>query len=77
MQFTDRDWCTRIGTKDGVGWLTVPVSARSRSKRISELVLESPAWQVERARLLRETYRGAPHFAQLEGIVATLREGRA
>jgi hypothetical protein len=78
VQFTVRDWRNRnrIGTKDGIRWLTVPVPGHSRSRRVSEVMLESPAWQAEHARILRETFRKAPHFAQLEGVVASILEGR-
>lgn len=78
VQFTVRDWRNRnrIGTKDGIRWITIPVPAHSRSKLISEIRLESHSWQADHARLLRETYRRAPCFRQLDALIVSHLEER-
>lgn len=66
VQYTVRDWRNRnkIKGKDGELWLTVPVSADSREKRIQDVTIADPAWAAKHWKTMRYYYEKAPHFAR-------------
>lgn len=64
-QFTRRDWRNRnrVKTRDGVRWLTIPVSVKGRyHQRIDETVISDPRWAEMHWKTLVHNYSAAPCF---------------
>src|SRR4051812_45940055 len=68
VQYTKNDWRNRnrIYTKNGLQWLTIPVSRDSVHQKISEVKLPSNSWREQHWKSLAFGYAQAPHFTQLE-----------
>jgi hypothetical protein len=73
VQYTIRDWRNRnqIKTPEGVKWLTVPVGA-DRNRRIRDVELRDSHWQAKHWKTLVANYRRAPHFDDVETLLAPL-----
>jgi WbqC-like protein family len=73
VQFTKNDWRNRnrIKTPQGVQWLSVPVGQRI-DRRIRDVLLPDPRWQVQHWKSLESNYRRAPGFADTAGWLAPL-----
>lgn len=71
VQYTKNDWRNRnkILTKNGVQWLTIPISAESVKNKISEVLLNDPFWQTQHYKSLSLGYRKSPFFHQLEELI--------
>ena len=78
VQYTKNDWRNRnrICSKNGVHWLTVPVSREAVKQKISEVRLTDPRWQEEHFKTLLHSYRPAPCFAQIEPLLADFYQAR-
>jgi hypothetical protein len=63
-----RSWRSRnqVKTRDGLKWMTVPVSSETTRGPIDEVLIADGAkpWREEHARLLRQALGGAPHFPE-------------
>lgn len=70
VQYTKNDWRNRnkIYTKNGLQWLTIPVSKEAVNGKISEVKL-SPEWQELHFKSLYLGYKSAPYFFQLEALI--------
>lgn len=64
VQYTVRDWRNRnlIKTPHGLHWLTVPVEAGSRDRRICEVAIGPGNWQDQHWQSLVHHYGAARHF---------------
>lgn len=68
MQYTRRDWRNRnrIKTAQGVQWLTIPVKVKGKyHQTIRETETEDAAWTSNHWSTLAQSYRRAPHFAEI------------
>lgn len=66
MQFTRRDWRNRnkIKSKDGLLWLTIPVSVKGKYfQKINETTVSDRTWAAKHWASLRAAYGKAPYFA--------------
>lgn len=67
MQYTVDDWRNRnkIKTKQGVQWITIPVSKKGRlNMKISEVKVADPRWARKHWATLSNTYAKANHFKE-------------
>ena len=65
VQFTKRDWRSRnrIKTKDGLAWLSVPVTTKGRYlQRIQDVTVADSSWGLSHWKTLRAAYARAPYF---------------
>ena len=71
VQYTKNDWRNRnrICSKNGVQWLTIPVSRDSVKLKISEVRLPDARWQRDHFKTLVQSYRPAPYFHQIEPLL--------
>jgi WbqC-like protein family len=71
VQYTKNDWRNRnrVCSKNGVHWLTIPVSREAVKLKISEVRLPDPRWQDDHFKTLSESYRPAPFFSQIEPLL--------
>lgn len=71
VKYTKNDWRNRnrICSKNGVHWVTIPISHESVRLKISEVVLPDPRWQEEHFRTLYHSYRPARYFCQIEPLL--------
>ncbi|MBL0047977.1 MAG: WbqC family protein [Bacteroidetes bacterium] len=70
VQYTKNDWRNRnkIYTKNGLQWLTIPISAEATKQKISEVKLNSN-WQKLHFKTLQNGYQSAPFYFQLEELM--------
>lgn len=68
VQYTKNDWRNRnlIKTKDGLHWLTIPVSVKSLSTKISEVKVANNKWANKHFTTLKQTYSRSPYFSMFE-----------
>jgi hypothetical protein len=78
VQYTKNDWRNRnrICSKNGVHWLTVPVSREAVKLKISEVRLADPRWQEEHFKTLLHSYRPARFFGQIEPLLRDFYQAR-
>jgi len=71
VQYTKNDWRNRnrICSKNGVQWLTIPISREAVKLKISEVPLPDARWQNDHFRALVYSYRPAPCFHQIEPLL--------
>jgi hypothetical protein len=72
VQYTKNDWRNRnrICSKNGVHWLTIPVTRQAVKLKISEVPLPDARWQQEHFKTLSQSYRQAPCYQQIEGLLS-------
>jgi len=77
VQYTKNDWRNRnrICSRNGVHWITIPVARGAVKQTISEVELPANGWEERHYKTLHFTYKGAPHFAQLESLLETFFRG--
>jgi hypothetical protein len=66
VQYTRRDWRNRnrIKTRQGPRWLSIAVKVRGRyTQSIRETEIAEPDWAEQHWRIVEQSYRGAPGFA--------------
>jgi len=78
VQYTKNDWRNRnrICSKNGLHWLTIPVSRDSVRLKISEVRLPDPRWQVDHFKTLYHCYRPAAYFHQIESLLREIYQER-
>lgn len=67
MQYTRRDWRNRnkIKTKDGLKWLSVPVTVKDKfHQKINETLINDPKWGTKAWEVIRHSYAKAPFFSE-------------
>jgi len=71
VQYTKNDWRNRnrIYTKNGLQWLTIPISAEAVKLKISEVEIKDPHWQGLHYKTLSLGYGKAPFFHQLKPLL--------
>ncbi len=71
VQYTKNDWRNRnrICSKNGLHWLTIPISPNAVKGKISEVRLGDAHWQQDHFKTLSHTYRSALHFRQIEPLL--------
>ena len=74
VQYTKNDWRNRnrICSKNGVHWLTIPISREAVKLKISEVPLPDPRWQQDHFKALSHSYRPAPYFSRIEPLLKDL-----
>ena len=79
VQYTKNDWRNRnrICSKNGLHWLTIPISREAVKLRISEVLLPDPRWQSDHFKTLYHTYRSAPYFHQIEPLLHDFYQARS
>jgi len=80
VQYTRRDWRNRNIIKlDGEKhWLTIPVVAKGRyHQRIDETLIADGTWAGRHWKTIVHAYRRAPHFDEVEPLLAPLYERHA
>lgn len=77
VQFTTRDWRNRnrIKTPSGLQWLTVPVGNDVR-RRIRDVELPQTNWKELHWKALQGSYRRAPRFDEIAGLIEPIYRGR-
>jgi hypothetical protein len=70
MQYTKNDWRNRnkIQTKQGVQWLTIPVSQESLEQKIIDTKVTDKKWNVKHWRTLSQCYAKAPYFKEYKAV---------
>lgn len=65
VQYTKNDWRNRnkIKTKNGLQWLTIPVSVKSLNQRINETVVSDFRWNVKHWKSISQSYSRSRHFS--------------
>jgi hypothetical protein len=72
VQYTRHDWRNRnkIKTRQGVRWLTIPVSTKGRfGATIQETFVGSPDWAAEHWQIIEWYYREAPFFSHFRDAI--------
>ena len=72
---TSKSFFARVQLKTAAGrrWLTVPVRKSGKfGQRIDEVLIADERWAARHAAAIREAFRGAPHAAAVEPVLATL-----
>ena len=71
VQYTKNDWRNRnrIYTKNGLQWLTIPISTDAVKLKISEVEIKDPRWQDLHYKTLSLGYAKAPFFHQLKPLL--------
>ena len=78
VQYTKNDWRNRnrICSKNGLQWLTIPISHAAVKQKISEVQLGEARWQEDHYKTLLHTYRPARCFAQIEPLLHDFYQAR-
>lgn len=71
VQYTKNDWRNRnrICSKNGVHWITIPIRRDAVKQKISEVRLPDARWQEDHFETLRQSYRPARWFEQIEPLL--------
>jgi hypothetical protein len=71
VQYTKNDWRNRnrICSKNGVHWLTIPISRDAVKLKISEVCLPEARWQEDHFRTVQQSYKPARFFHQIEPLL--------
>ena len=74
VAYTKNDWRNRnrICSKNGVHWLTIPITHSAVKQKISEVPLLHSRWQELHFKTLYHSYRPAPFFGQIEPLLYEL-----
>jgi hypothetical protein len=78
VQYTKNDWRNRnrICSKNGLQWLTIPISRDAVKLKISEVRLPGARWQNDHFKTLSCSYRPARCFHQIEPLLNEFYLGR-
>lgn len=79
VQYTKNDWRNRnrICSKNGLHWLTIPVSREAVKLKISEVPLPDPRWQLDHFKTLYHSYLPAPYFHQIQPLLRDFYQERS
>jgi hypothetical protein len=77
LQYTKNDWRNRnkVKTDRGATWLTIPVGTDIR-RRICDVALADPSWQVKHWAALSDWYASTAHFARYADFFRDVYLGR-
>ena len=66
VQYTKNDWRNRnqIKSKNGLQWLTIPVSVKSRSQLINETEIMNTVWVDKHIKTIAHTYAKSAHYKE-------------
>ncbi|MCS7029385.1 MAG: WbqC family protein [Bacteroidia bacterium] len=72
VKYTKNDWRNRnrIYSKNGVQWLTIPISSCATNLMIDEVKITDSRWQEKHYKSLSLAYRNAPYYYQLEELMS-------
>lgn len=67
VKYTKNDWRNRnqIYTKNGLAWLSIPISKDAVKAKISDVELIDNRWQKRHFKTIYQTYNKAPFFAKI------------
>jgi hypothetical protein len=68
VQYTKNDWRNRnlIKMKNGLHWLTIPVSVKSLNTKINEVTVVNNKWANKHFTTIKQTYSRSPYFSMFE-----------
>ena len=71
VKYTKNDWRNRnkIYPINGEHWLTIPISKEAVKLKISEVQIENDSWQELHYKSIKQAYRKAPYFSQIEKLI--------
>lgn len=74
VQYTKNDWRNRnkIMTKNGLLWLTIPVTVKNLSQKICETKISSNNWNIKHCKTIIQNYSKSPFFKDYSEIVKEL-----
>lgn len=75
VQYTRRDWRNRnlIKIQNGLHWLTIPVSVKSKfTIAINEVTVADQLWRKKHWETIVNSYRKAPHFPAYKDLFESL-----
>ncbi|WP_412560329.1 WbqC family protein [Winogradskyella sp. MIT101101] len=77
VQYTKNDWRNRnlIKTKNGLQWLTIPVSHKSTSQKIHETKVINNNWSRKHFNSLQANYGKSPYFNQYKDEIKEIYDG--
>ena len=77
VQYTKNDWRNRnkIYSKNGLLWLTIPISKQSVRKTIREVTFADSKWQKKHHASICASYGRAPYFHDIEALIDTVYAG--
>src|SRR5258706_12537168 len=78
VKYTKNDWRNRnkVYSKNGLHWLTIPISKDAVKQKISEVRMENDEWQKLHYDTLYFSYKNAPYFFQLEEFLTDFYKNR-
>jgi hypothetical protein len=78
VKYTKNDWRNRntIYTKNGKQWITIPIAKDAVKQKISEVIIDNPAWQELHYKTLYFGYKAAPEFHQLQMLIEEFYHGK-
>lgn len=78
VQYTKNDWRNRnrICSKNGLHWLTIPISRAAVKLKVSEVPMPDARWQEDHFKTLSHTYRPAPYYHQIEPLLHAFYQSR-
>ena len=70
VKYTKNDWRNRnkIYTKNGLQWLTIPISKASTKLKISEVLFQK-SWEEEHSQILKLAYGRSLYYNQLKDFI--------
>jgi len=79
VQYTKNDWRNRnrICSKNGLQWLTIPISRDAVKLKISQVPLPDAGWQADHYKALNYCYHSAPFFSQIEPLLEEFYRNRS
>jgi len=74
VQYTKGDWRNRnlIKTRQGVKWLTIPVTRGDLNRRIIDVTVNKPDWARNHWQTIRQSYAKAPYFRKYQALFESL-----
>jgi hypothetical protein len=74
VQYTKNDWRNRnkIQTKQGVQWLTIPVSQKQLSQLIKDTKVQDQRWRKKHWSTIQQNYSKTPYFKHYKKIFEEL-----
>lgn len=72
VQYTKNDWRNRnkIKTKDGIKWITIPVSVPSLDSKINEVLIADRRWGKNHWKTIQASYARCKYFSDYSEIFA-------
>lgn len=76
VQYTKNDWRNRnlIKSKNGLQWLTIPVSVKSSSQLINETDVANTVWVGKHMKTITQTYAKSAHYKEYADEILVIYE---